>query len=122
MVHHRCLVLPLLGLYYLPNRAIVYSAYSISKRYVLLSAKQYTTQLAATGKVVYCFAYTLPMHASAATSEVLGTLAHAQLNPYYYNNLHYAPFTGIGSGIASSLPSLVLRSMLKQRRILMRMH
>jgi len=29
---------------------------------------------------------------------------------------------GIGSGTASSLPFLVLRSMLKQRRILMRMH
>jgi len=39
-----------------------------------------------------------------------------------YNSLHYAPLLGIGSGTASSLPSLVLRSMLKQRRILMRMH
>jgi len=38
------------------------------------------------------------------------------------SNLHYAPLIGIGSGNASSLPPLVLRSMLKQRRILMRMH
>jgi len=56
-------------------------------------------------------------------AEVLGTLMHAQLT-VLYNSLHYAPFLlGIGvAGNASSLPPLVLRSMLKQRRILMRMH
>jgi len=30
-------------------------------------------------------------------AEVLGTLTHAQL-PVVYNNLHYAPLVGIGSG------------------------
>jgi len=40
----------------------------------------------------------------------------------YTNYLHYAPLQALVAGIASSLPSLVLRSMLKQRRILMRMH
>jgi len=39
----------------------------------------------------------------------------------YTNNLHYAPLLGIGAA-RSSLSLLVLRSMLKQRRILMRMH
>jgi len=37
------------------------------------------------------------MDASAATAEVLGTLAHAQL-PILSNSLHYAHFLGIGSG------------------------
>jgi len=48
-------------------------------------------------------------------AEVLGTPMHAQL-------ANICSFLGIGSGNVSSLPSLVLRSMLKQRRILMRMH
>jgi len=39
-----------------------------------------------------------------------------------YQHQHYAPYKALVAGIASSLPSLVLRSMLKQRRILMRMH
>jgi len=47
--------------------------------------------------------------------------------PYQANtgipiNLYYTPLQGIDGGNASSLPSLVLRSMLRQRRILMRMH
>jgi len=44
------------------------------------------------------------------------------LGIYHITNLYYAPLLGIGSGNASSLPYTVLRSMLKQRRILMRMH
>jgi len=39
-----------------------------------------------------------------------------------YQQPTYAPLQGIGSGIASSLPLLVLLSMHQQRRILMRMH
>jgi len=54
-------------------------------------------------------------------AEVLGTLTHAQLTYTVFNNL-YMLLTRHWAGIASSLPSLVLRSMLKQRRILMRMH
>jgi len=40
----------------------------------------------------------------------------------YTSNIHYAPCKALVAGTASSLPSPVLRSMLKQRRILMRMH
>jgi len=40
----------------------------------------------------------------------------------YAQHLHYAPSQALIVGNASSLPSRVLRSMLKQRRILMRMH
>jgi len=49
-------------------------------------------------------------------------------NPEYPEPILQYPITytmllwqGIGSGIASSLPSLVSRSMLKQRRVLLRM-
>jgi len=54
-------------------------------------------------------------------AEALGTPTHAQLHLLLIQ-LTLCSFTGIGAGSASSLPSLVLRSMLKQRRILMRMH
>jgi len=63
----------------------------------------------------------LPEQPAQRPAEILGALVHAQL-PVSTNHLHYALSVGIGSGNASSLPSLVLRSMLKQRRILMRMH
>jgi len=56
--------------------------------------------------------------------DCIGTVPSIYRNRHYtvYRSLHYAPLQGIGAGTASSLPSLVLRSMLKQRRILMRMH
>jgi len=46
------------------------------------------------------------------------------MNPAYTdtNNLHYALCKALVAGNASSLPLHVLRSLLKQRRILMRMH
>jgi len=53
-------------------------------------------------------------------AEVLGTPTHAQLTRTI-SSLALMHLIGIG-GSASSLPSLVLRRMLKQRRILMRMH
>jgi len=66
---------------------------------------------------------TISTHGSASAAPSRGprhTYACAA-STYCSNNLHYA-LVGIGSGIASSLPLLVLRSMLKQRRILMRIH
>jgi len=63
--------------------------------------------------------YPMPAQRQA---EVLGTPTHAQLPVPSTINRHYAPSEALGAGNASSLPSLVLRSMLKQRRILMRMH
>jgi len=62
--------------------------------------------------------YPMPAQRQA---EVLGTPTHAQLT-LTIQQLTLCTLLGIGSGVASSLPSLVLRSMLKQRRILMRMH
>jgi len=56
-------------------------------------------------------------------AEVLGTLTgFCPATFTVYNSLHYAHCEALVAGIASSLPSLVLRSMLKQRRILMHMH
>jgi len=54
-------------------------------------------------------------------AEVLGTLAHAQLH-VLFNQPTLCSLQGIGSGHRQLIASLVLRSMLKQRRILMRMH
>jgi len=55
-----------------------------------------------------------------ATTSISGSLEPRHLQ--YTFNLYYAPLIGIESGTASSLPYIVLRSMLKQRRILMLMH
>jgi len=51
-------------------------------------------------------------------AEVLGTPCMRSLD-LLLNNLHYAPLQALVAGNASSLPYLVLRSMLTQRRILM---
>jgi len=64
--------------------------------------------------------YQLKQHCTQLTATSNQAIREQALQ--YITNLHYAPFQGIDSGSASSLPSLVLRSMLKQRRILMRMH
>jgi len=88
----------------------------------MLGVAQRMPDNVAEGQAQLCgYASTLPTWMPAQRqAEVLGTLAHAQLTVLSHNLL--CSFAGIGAGSASSLPSLVLRSMLKQRRILMRMH
>jgi len=63
-------------------------------------------------------------HSIASQQQVTVTsnLAFSNKHLIDTNNLHYAPSKALVAGSASSLPSLVLRSMLKQRCILMRMH
>jgi len=85
--------------------------------------------------VIQCTA--VHVHGRSRSLSILyvgsGTLAHQQPiasstrrtgNPDLYSILatYTISLLGIGSGNASSLPLRVLRSMLKQRRILMRMH
>jgi len=63
-----------------------------------------------------------PARQRSDQTEVLGTLAHAQLPVLTQTTNTMLLYEALVAGNASSLPSLVLRSMLKQRRILMRMH
>jgi len=63
---------------------------------------------------------TIPCTPAQRPAEVLGTRTHAQLT-VLLSSLHYAPYKALGA-TSQLIAVLVLRSMLKQRRILMRMH
>jgi len=69
------------------------------------------------------------MSAAIGDGSLTGTSLLVSISTDLYLTIYRIPnpytmllYKGIDSGSASSLPSLVLRSMLKQRRILMRMH
>jgi len=106
------------------NQLTVHLTYTIPKHYVLPSKRSLgDTRLAANGKVsTNRFATILHQDASAATGRgprhTNACAATYSISSTYTILLCKA----LVAGIASSLPSLVLRSMLKQRRILMRMH
>jgi len=67
-------------------------------------------------------ASSFPIPSGPYTAHLAATLPNLRWLSAKLRLTYTVLLVGIGDGNARSLPSLVLRSMLKQRRILMRMH